>query len=355
MLHPVFVVGDEVIDHTILVTQLKTEVPIMLEADRFFVNGRGDGYGYFTYAERDLDYLTSESLYEYPAKFRASVYISVWENMLNGNLDRINMGDALMLYLKNEDDELNINLLLGYYRTFFWRYAEKPMRQSLVKWMEPELWQKINSEANASVQAAYFKTYRATALSEKGISNLYKLWKAELKVPGLKLSSNDLTTLAFELAVRGDLENIGYEVDSVLENQLNSIENPDKKKRMLFIIPALSMDEDIRTAFFESLKDPVNREQEPWVQTALRYLHHPLRAEQSVKYIQPSLWLLPEIQETGDIFFPMGWLQATLSGHRSAKASGIVKIYLNNNPDLDPKLRQKVLQAADPLFRVVNQ
>jgi aminopeptidase N len=351
MLHPVFIVGDEIIDHTILVQELKTEVPINLEADRFFVNGNGEGYGYFKYSERDLDYLTAEALFSYSAKFRSSVYMSVWENLLNGNLSPISMADAFSVYLKNENDELNINLLLGYYKNFFWKYSDRAMRQSLVKWGEPILWDKIQQEKNSSVQSAYYKTYQATALSATGMSNLFHIWNGELNVDGLQLSSNDLTTLAFELAVRSDLDELQFEVDHVLEYQQASIENPDKKKRMAFIIPSLSRDEEVRDAFFESLKDPSNREHEPWVQTALHYLHHPLRASQSEKYIQPSLHMLQEIQETGDIFFPMGWLQATLSGHQSAKAAGIVKIYLNNNPNLDPKLRLKVLQAADPLFR----
>ena len=47
-----------------------------------------------------------------------------------------------------------------------------------------------------------------------------------------------------------------------------------------------------------------NRRREPWVLEGLGNLHHPLRAEASAKYVQPSLELLREIQQTGDIFFP---------------------------------------------------
>ena len=49
----------------------------------------------------------------------------------------------------------------------------------------------------------------------------------------------------------------------------------------------------------------------------LCYLHHPLRAAASEKYIPPSLDMLREIQRTGDIFFPKRWIDATLGGHSS--------------------------------------
>ena len=60
----------------------------------------------------------------------------------------------------------------------------------------------------------------------------------------------------------------------------------------------------------------------------LAYLHHPLRASSSRKYIPRSLALLQEIQRTGDIFFPKRWMDATLSGHRSASAAQMVRHFL---------------------------
>jgi hypothetical protein len=61
---------------------------------------------------------------------------------------------------------------------------------------------------------------------------------------------------------------------------------------------------------------------------SFRYLHHPLRAASAVKYIDPSLKLPQEIQQTGDIFFPTRWMDATLGGHRSPEAAAIVRDFL---------------------------
>ena len=87
---------------------------------------------------------------------------------------------------------------------------------------------------------------------------------------------------------------------------------------------------------------------------AVGYLHHPLRAEQSVAMIRPALDLLQEIRQTGSIFFPKRWLDATLGGHRTVEAATVVQAFLNERTDLPPRLRGKVLQSADGLFRAVR-
>ena len=53
----------------------------------------------------------------------------------------------------------------------------------------------------------------------------------------------------------------------------------------------------------------------------------------------------------GDLFFPKGWLDVTLGGHGSPTAAAIVREFLAERPDLPPRLRAKLLQSADPLFR----
>jgi aminopeptidase N len=107
----------------------------------------------------------------------------------------------------------------------------------------------------------------------------------------------------------------------------------------------------VRAAFFESLRDPVNREREPWVLSGLGNLHHPLRAESSLGFIRPALDMVEEIQKTGDIFFPGRWLDATLGGHGEVEAAESVQSFLEARPDLPPRLRGKVLQSADMVWR----
>src|SRR5919106_741363 len=97
-------------------------------------------------------------------------------------------------------------------------------------------------------------------------------------------------------------------------------------------MPSLSADPAVREQWFLGLRDVNNRRREPWVLAGLGNLHHPLRAEASKKYVMPSLQLLREIQQTGDIFFPTRWMNATLSGHSSREVAKIVYQFLDSLP-----------------------
>ncbi len=71
----------------------------------------------------------------------------------------------------------------------------------------------------------------------------------------------------------------------------------------------------------------------------------------SVRYLKESLEMLQEIQRTGDIFFPSAWLNATFGSYQSKEAAEIVRSFLKSHPAYNAKLKMKILQAADPLFR----
>ena len=120
-------------------------------------------------------------------------------------------------------------------------------------------------------------------------------------------------------------------------------------------MPALSPEQTTRDKFFESLKEVSNRRPERWALESLNYLHHPLRAASSEKYILPSLKLLEEIQTTGDIFFPKRWLVETFSGHRSKSAADVVTKFLSDRPKYSSRLKNKILQAADLLLKIGHE
>ena len=122
-------------------------------------------------------------------------------------------------------------------------------------------------------------------------------------------------------------------------------------RKLEFLAPSLSADVAVRDRFFASLADVANRETESWVLVALGNLHHPLRLSDGERYIGQSLALLEEIQVTGDIFFPMRWLDTTLRHHRSATAAATVRDFLAARPDYNEQLRMKIEQSAHMMFR----
>jgi aminopeptidase N len=155
--------------------------------------------------------------------------------------------------------------------------------------------------------------------------------------------------MALELAVRDRSQS-----KDILDRQTARITNSDRQARFAFVKLALSAQQSERDAFFESLKRDENRSHEPWVIEALRYLHHPVVASRSTAYLRPGLDLLEEIQRTGDIFFPQRWLSALFDGHRSPEAAAIVQAFLDEHPAYPYRLKNKILQSADELFRAAK-
>ena len=68
-------------------------------------------------------------------------------------------------------------------------------------------------------------------------------------------------------------------------------------------------------------------------------------------YIRPALEILPEIQRTGDIFFPASWCKRILAIQTSDAAKEEVKAFLAAHEEMNPLLRTKILQAAGYLLQ----
>jgi len=309
-------------------------------------NGQGVGYGLFTPDSATLDYLL-ENIASLPKPLtRGICWLTLWDAFLEAQIAPERLVDVAAAALTSETNELLVQHVLGYLESAYWQFLSREERERRAPDLEGLLWALLEGAPGPSLKAAYFGTFRSIALGDSALSRMERLWSQTEEIPGLSLSESDFTRLAQEMAVR---EVVGW--DRILKEQRERIENADRRQRFEFVEPALSADPLVRDRFFEGLARPENREHEPWVLEALRYLHHPLRAAQSEKYILPSLEWLQEIQATGDIFFPKNWLDATLERRNTGSAVAIVQDFLDQRPDYPPRLKAKILQSADGLFR----
>jgi len=249
-----------------------------------------------------------------------------------------------------ETDEQNVQRVLGYVSRAFWQFLAQNDRLARAPALEAMLRQGIGNAYYSSEKSAWFNTFRDVALTPDGLAWLERVWRREERIPGLTFSETDEINMALELAVRGVPD-----WKAILSDELDRIQNADRKARFEFVMPALSADPAVREQAFLRLRDVENRRHEPWALESLRYLNHPLRQEQSRKFIRPSLELLPEIQRTGDIFFPARWTETVLGYQRSPEAAAMVRDYLVKTPALTERLRWDVLAAADNLFRASRQ
>jgi aminopeptidase N len=281
---------------------------------------------------------------------RGSAWVTLWDELLNGHVPPDAFLDLTLRSLPRENDEQLTSRVLGYASNTWWRFLDQPQRATRVARFESLLREGLGQANTPSQKASWFGTLRNIALTPGTIAWLRQVWEKKETVTGLPLAENDFTALALELAVR--------QVDGwsdILKTQLARIENPDRHQRFEFVMPALSADPAEREKWFLSLRDVTNRRREPWVLEGLSYLHHPLRADASKKYVQPSLEMLWEIQKTGDIFFPTRWAGVTLSGYQTKDVADVVRKFLKDLPaDYPDRLRNITLQAADELYRAAD-
>ena len=307
----------------------------------------GWAYGDFVLDKPTLEYLTANLPDIADPLTRGSAWVTLWDSLLRGEVTPEAFLDLAFGALPRETDEQLTARVLGYSANTWWRFLDADARLTRAARFESLLREGMTQAGTASQKASWFGTLRNVALTPATTSWLRGVWEKKDSVPGLPLAENDYTALALELAVR--------EVDgwrAILDTQLSRIENPDRKARFTFIMPALSADPAERERWFASLRDVNNRRREPWVLDGLNYLHHPLRAEASKQYVQPSLEMLWEIQKTGDIFFPKRWLDATLGGYQTPDVADTVRAFLKSAPAAYPeRLKNITLQSADELFK----
>ncbi|GAA4202551.1 M1 family aminopeptidase [Pedobacter jeongneungensis] len=305
-------------------------------------NADGAGYGLFP-----VDQHMVADVYNIADPLeRASAYINCYENMLSGKCFK--PYELMVILLKGitvEKNEMNLRLLTGYMTNIYWTFLPADKRESINVLMEKTIWNALIAEPLANNKKILFNAYQNIYQSPEAGKRLYDIWLKQSAPEGIKLQEDDYSSLALTIALKTDT------INNILKEQLARTKNEDRKNRLVYLMPALSLDVKERDNFFNSLKDRKNRRKEAWVTTALAYLHHPIRQVTSEKYLPGSLDLLEEIQKTGDIFFPQSWLAAIFSGYNDKKAYAVVQDFLKSHPDYNPKLKDKILQATDNLRR----
>jgi aminopeptidase N len=318
-----------------------------MEMPEFIIpNGKGDAYGFFRLDEKSKQYLLENLDGVKDDLVRGIALINLYENLREGFVTGTEFVTAMEKQIAKEQNSLILERMLSYLKSAYWLDLNPAERKQIGKTLEESLWIRLSSEKDMSKKSSLYSALSSVAETPERLSQLYKVWKEKIAIGGFSLSETKATALACNLAIK-----MPEKADELIKTQTERIKNPDRKKKMNFVAPALSADPQVRTAFFESLKNEENRQIERWALEGLRYLNHPLREQEALAYLPQALDLLKEIQVTGDIFFPYNWLSVNYSGHQSKEAGNITRKFLHNRPDYPENLKLKILQAADVVLK----
>jgi len=319
-------------------------------APEFLLPGAdGIGYGRFAMDSAGIRRLLGRITTLPDPIHRAVGWQALWEEMLDGALPPADLLDATLAALAAESDELIALQVIGLLRNVYWRFLDPAQRLARAPEVERAHWRALEAAGTPGRKGALFSALVGVTLTTDGLARLERIWRKAEQPRGLPLAETQYTALAEALAVRGHPD-----AAMILDTEAGRIANPDRRARFEFIRPALNPDPVVRDSLFRSLALVENRRRESWVLDAITLMNHPLRAESALTNLGASLALVEEIQQTGDIFFPLRWLNATLDGHQSTAAADTVAAFLARHPDYPPRLRGKMLQAADELFRAAR-
>ena len=315
------------------------------EIDAILYNTNGLGYGVFPVYKKEIN--SYKNIKDEVS--RGYQFINLYENMLLGEVDPFTIYQILFSAILEEKNELITNYLSSSIQTIFWTFLTDDEQNQLQKKTENQLYTLLEKELPPNIKKTLFDLYQAMAFSEQGTENLYAIWKEQKKIKNLFLKENEYTALAMKLVIFRHPKSL-----EILKEQESRISNLDRLARFKWLLPSLSDDAVVRDHFMNSLLQKEHREKEAWVQTALSNLHHPLRQKVAVKYLKSILEKLEEVQLTGDIFFPKGWLASSIGKYSSKEAQAVLHQFLEEHPNYNPILLKKLLQTTDNLTRSQN-
>lgn len=318
-----------------------TSVDIKVAEDVIVIpNTDGRGYGFFKLSVKDAESCFKLLSTSDDDVLKGSLLLVLYENLLNKTIEPEWYCNELLRYIPKEKNSLLYSMAIGHLANCLY-YFNLPTQKA-----EQGLWDIVLTNVDLSHCLQAFRTYHSIGKSPEAINRLYTIWKDKKNPGGCELSENDYISLSYSLAIRKP-----EKADEIIITQQSRITNPDRLKEYNFIAPSVSPVKSVRDSVFTSLFEAENRRVEPWASTILSHLNSSYRQNEAIGYIRPALDILPEIQRTGDIFFPTSWLRALLAGHLTPEARMEIDRFFDDNPDYHPMLKNKIKQQCDHLYR----
>ena len=193
-----------------------------------------------------------------------------------------------------------------------------------------------------SVRKQLMRSLSQNATTPALVDTLYQIWQTR---GDTLLNDQDYTRMSYHLALmRPD------RWQSILKVQRERLKTKDDKREFDFISRACTPDSLEQQRLFESLIPKSGRTVEPWARTMLSLLCDETREPFCLKYVQPGLDALLQIQQSSDIFFPGYWCGALLGNHHSPEFFNLVDTWIRNHSDYPQSLMNKIKQNIPNRF-----
>ncbi len=318
--------------------------------DYIFPSVDQDGYGLFLFDSSSAQYAMKVLPTMKDNLMAGALMIHLYENLLaNNKIDPEAYLKMLSKFIKNSFNEQLINLACDQMNFVLWRCLDTDKRAKLSVQIENVLLQKADVVTSIGLKKVLLKTWSSVATSSESMEKLKQLVFVDKSYNDVAFSNRELVNILLTVVLKDpDLD------DAAIYAWADKINDEDLKGELRFVAPVFSKDAAVFNDFVEGLGRLENRAKENWVLTALKYIHHPFLNGKNIRYVEDEISLMPEVKNTGSLFFPMSWINVILRGYNSNKVVSLIDYYFKDHPDFPEDLKMKVLQAADAVKRSAN-
>lgn len=316
--------------------------------DFVYPNDGDFGYGLFLLDRRSTGYLRQHVGEIGDPLLRAQVWGSLWDGVREAQLPPAEFVRLALRELPEEDDEQIAGFLLGRAGTALEQFVDSASLTRLVPRWERMLLERTEDEGLPyGLRKASLDALIASASSPEMRRVLREFLSGKRSFAGDALKQPSRWAAVTTLLALGDPA-----ADSLYRTEQARDTTPEAE-RLAFVAGAAIPTAANKAAYFARYLDDPDLN-EDWVTASLGAFNHPVHRELSLPFLRPALERLEWIRENRRIFFLPSWINAFVGGQRSPEALATVDAFLEENPDLPPDLRRKVLQARDDLERTVR-
>jgi aminopeptidase N len=317
--------------------------------DYVFANDGDYGYGIFLPDTRSAAWLLEHAGGLQDDLLRAMAWGALWDLVREARVSPNLFATAAMRAFAAERDEQIASQLLGRVRYAIDRYIADPTpRSRLAAQLEELLLQRIAADSlDYGLRRSALDALLGGARSPRAVGVLKEYLAGARQFDGRPLGPPSRWAAVTRLVALNDPDALA------LLRAEQARDSTPEGPRLAFIAGAARPTVANKQAYYERYfsDEALNEE---WVTSSLAAFNHDLHSAMTLPFLQPALASSLWLRENRRIFFLPRWLDSFIGGQSSPEALHIVDEFLDQNPDLPPDIRRRILQARDELERVVR-
>lgn len=307
--------------------------------DYLVPNSDGKGYGRFALDDEYVNKMPKRLITTRNDLSRYALLLAIHDNYLMGKIPPSHFGELFRMMVREKNPLIMSTAIDHMFKIV--DDVKEDQRAALELCVMDLLTENKTKECHQFV----IRKMTNYASSPEVLDQLERIWTRHNDP---LLNEHDYMEIAYRLAIMHPKQ-----WQEFLLTQRSRLQTEELRKEFDYVGRACNPNPDERTALFNKLLRPENRQQEPWAIHTLRLLNSDVFEPQSNSYIEPSLKSLEYLQQTSDIFFPSKWMNALMAGHKSKEAVRIIEQFLTANPNYPDNLKNKVLSASWILMKQV--